>query len=43
MTMINGKVLYYENRFYIDEDIKEIYKKVQELTKELLVVKKKVE
>ena len=43
MTMINGKVLYYENRFYIDEDIEEIYQKVQELTKELLVVKKKVE
>ena len=40
MTMINGKVLYYNNEFFIGEDINQIYKKVQQLTDELSVIKK---
>lgn len=39
MTMINGKILYYNNKFIIKEDINEIYKKVQLLTEELNVIK----
>lgn len=41
MTMINGKILYMDNKFYIDEDIDEIYKKVQSLTDELIQIKQK--
>ena len=40
MTMINGQVLYYNQQFFIDEDIDEIYSKVQKLTDELSVIKK---
>ena len=40
MTMVNGKVLYYNHEFFVGEDIKEIYKKVQRLTDELSVIKK---
>lgn len=32
MTMINGKILYFDHKFYIDEDVNEIYKKAQEIT-----------
>ena len=28
MTIINGKILYREGRFFIDEDIEDIYRKV---------------
>ena len=38
MTMINGKIVYMNNKFYIDEDINEIYRKVQELTERLTKV-----
>ena len=40
MTMINGQVLYYNQQFFINEDIDEIYSKVQKLTDELSVIKK---
>ena len=40
MTMINGKIVYMDNKFYIDEDIDEIYKKVQAMTDELVQIKK---
>ena len=40
MTMVNGKVLYYNHEFFVGEDIKDIYRKVQELTEELSVIKK---
>ena len=39
LTMINGKILYRDGKFYVGEDIKEIYKKVQLLTEELNVIK----
>lgn len=39
MTMINGKILYMDNKFYINEDIDEIYKKVQSITDELVQIK----
>ena len=39
MTMINGKVLYMDGKFFIDEDVDEIYKKVQSLTDELIQIK----
>jgi 5-methylthioadenosine/S-adenosylhomocysteine deaminase len=39
LTMINGKILYRDGQFYVGEDIKEIYKKVQLLTEELNVIK----
>ena len=35
MTMINGKILYFDHKFYIDEDVNEIYKKAQEITDRL--------
>lgn len=35
MTMINGKILYYDHKFLIDEDIDAIYKKAQEVTNRL--------
>ena len=40
MTMVNGKVLYYNHQFLIDEDIKSIYQKVQKMTDELCLIKK---
>ena len=40
MTMINGKVRYFDGKFYVNEDISEIYNKVQQLTDELCVIKK---
>ena len=39
MTMINGKILYYDGKFHIKEDIKDIYKKVQKLSDELGIIK----
>lgn len=39
MTMVNGKVLYYNGEFKIKEDVKDIYKKVQSLTDELCKIK----
>ena len=35
MTMINGKILYYNRKFLIDENIEDIYKKAQEITNRL--------
>ena len=35
MTMINGKILYYDHKFLIDENVDEIYKKAQEVTNRL--------
>ena len=40
MTMVNGKILYQDNKFYVGEDIKDIYSKVQKLTEELSVIKR---
>ena len=40
MTMINGKVLYYNNEFFVGENIKELYLRAQKLTDELSVIKK---
>lgn len=40
MTMINGKVLYYNNEFFVGENIKELYVRAQKLTDELSVIKK---
>ncbi len=40
MTMVNGKVLYYDHQFFVGEDISSIYQKVQKLTDELSVIKK---
>lgn len=40
MTMINGKVLYYDREFFVGEDIKELYKRVQKMTDYLSVIKK---
>ena len=39
LTMVNGKILYRDGQFFVGEDIKEIYKKVQLLTEELNVIK----
>ena len=35
MTMINGKILYYDHKFLINQDIEAIYKKAQEITDRL--------
>lgn len=35
MTMINGKILYYDHKFLLNEDIGSIYKKAQEITDRL--------
>lgn len=35
MTMINGKVLYYDHKFYLNEKVEDIYKKAQEVTERL--------
>ena len=41
MTMINGKVVYMDNKFYVDEDVNDIYRKVQEMTNDLIKIKSK--
>lgn len=35
MTMINGKILYMDRKFYIDEPIEEIYRKCEEIGKRI--------
>ena len=35
MTMVNGKILYYDHKFLINEDVNEIYRKAQEVTDRL--------
>ena len=35
MTMINGKVLYYNHEFFVDQDVNEIIAKANEITKRL--------
>lgn len=35
MTMINGKILYYNHEFFINENVKDIYAKTQEITNRL--------
>ncbi len=40
MTMINGKVLYYDREFFVGEDIKQLYSRVQKMTEYLSVIKK---
>ena len=35
MTMINGKVLYYNHEFFVDQDVNEIIEKANEVTKRL--------
>ena len=39
MTMINGKILYYNNEFFVNEKIEDIYQRAQALTDELKVIK----
>ena len=39
MTMINGKILYFNGKFLIKESISDIYSKVQKLTEELKYIK----
>ena len=34
--MINGKILYQNGQFYIDEDVNELYKKAQIITDRLI-------
>jgi 5-methylthioadenosine/S-adenosylhomocysteine deaminase len=36
MTMINGKILYMNGEFFIDENVDELYKKAQEITDRLI-------
>ena len=43
MTMINGKILYFDGKFRINEDISAIYKKAQEWTEKLKIIKKQEE
>ncbi|MBP5301344.1 MAG: amidohydrolase [Bacilli bacterium] len=35
MTMINGKILYYNKKFYLSENVNQIYKKCQKITDNL--------
>ena len=35
MTMINGKILYLDREFYINQDVEEIYKKCSEITERI--------
>ncbi len=35
MTMINGKVLYFNHQFFVDQDVNEIIEKANEITKRL--------
>ena len=39
MTMINGKILYLDGKFFLKEDINDIYQKVQKMTDELIQIK----
>jgi 5-methylthioadenosine/S-adenosylhomocysteine deaminase len=34
LTMVNGKILYEDNQFYVGEDIDKIYAKVNEIINE---------
>ena len=36
MTMIDGKILYEDGKFFVDEDVEQIYQKSQEITIKLL-------
>ena len=36
MTMVDGKILYYNRKFYVGDDIEELYKKCQQITDKLL-------
>ena len=36
LTMINGKILYEDGKFYVGEDVENIYKNAQKTTDELL-------
>ena len=40
MTMIDGKIRYFDGKFLINEKISDIYGKVQKMTDELCVIKK---
>ena len=35
MTMVNGKILYMDGKFYLDEPIEKIYEKAQQITDRL--------
>ena len=35
MTMINGKILYYDKKFYLNENLDDLYRKCQEITDRL--------
>lgn len=35
LTMVDGKILYEDNKFFVGEDINDIYKKVQEITERI--------
>ena len=35
MTMINGKILYFDHKFYVDQDVDEIIRKANEITERL--------
>ena len=35
MTMINGKVLYFDHKFFVDQDVNDIIKKANEITTRL--------
>ena len=41
MTMINGKILYFDGKFRIKEKISDIYDKVQKMSDELGIIRKK--
>lgn len=41
MTMINGKILYYDKKFYLNEDIEKLYQKCKIITDRLLLKNKK--
>lgn len=36
MTMINGKILYHNNQFFIDENVDELYERAQKITERLI-------
>lgn len=40
MTMINGKILFYNNQFFLEQNIDEIYSKAQQITDRLRGVEK---
>ena len=35
MTMVDGKILYMDHKFYVNENIEELYKKAQTITDRL--------